>query len=55
MEELEEERRLYYVACSRAKDELIITMPSFVFTYNGFLSYPSRFLVEIAKRRFNYQ
>lgn len=55
IEELEEERRLFYVACSRAKDELIITMPSFVSTYNGFLSYPSRFLVEIAKEKFNYQ
>ena len=55
IEELEEERRLFYVACSRAKDELIITMPSFVSTYSGFLSYPSRFLVEIAKEKFNYQ
>jgi DNA helicase-2/ATP-dependent DNA helicase PcrA len=54
IEELEEERRLFYVACSRAKDELIITMPSFVKTYNGFLSYPSRFLVEIDKRKFDY-
>jgi len=55
IEELEEERRLFYVACSRAKDELIITMPSFVSTYSGFLSYPSRFLVEIAKDKFHYQ
>lgn len=55
IEELEEERRLFYVACSRAKDELIITMPSFVSTYNGFLSYPSRFLVEIDKEKFDYQ
>jgi len=55
IEELEEERRLFYVACSRAKDELIITMPSFVSTYSGFLSYPSRFLVEIAKDKYNYQ
>ncbi len=55
IEELEEERRLFYVACSRAKQDLIITMPSFVSTYNAFLSYPSRFLVEISKEKFNYK
>ncbi|MEO6130773.1 MAG: ATP-dependent helicase [Saprospiraceae bacterium] len=54
IEELEEERRLFYVACSRAKGELIITMPSYVSTYHGFLSYPSRFLVEIDKGKFQY-
>lgn len=55
IEELEEERRLFYVACSRAKQDLLITMPSFVSTYNAFLSYPSRFLVEINRNRFNYR
>jgi DNA helicase II / ATP-dependent DNA helicase PcrA len=55
IEEIEEERRLFYVACSRAKQDLIITMPSFVSTYNAFLSYPSRFLVEIRKEKFNYR
>ncbi len=55
IEELEEERRLFYVACSRAKQDLIITMPSFVSTYNAFLSYPSRFLVEISKEKFYYK
>lgn len=55
IEEIEEERRLFYVACSRAKQDLIITMPSFVATYNAFLSYPSRFLVEISKEKFNYK
>jgi DNA helicase-2/ATP-dependent DNA helicase PcrA len=55
IEEVEEERRLFYVACSRAKQDLIITMPSFVSTYNAFLSYPSRFLVEISKEKFHYQ
>ncbi len=54
LEELEEERRLFYVACSRAKQELIITMPSYVATYNAFLSYPSRFLVEINRDKFNF-
>ncbi len=55
IEELEEERRLFYVACSRAKQDLIITMPSYVTGYNAFLSYPSRFLIEIGKDKFHYQ
>jgi len=55
IEEIEEERRLFYVACSRAKQDLVITMPSYVTTYNAFLSYPSRFLVEIARDKFHYQ
>ncbi len=55
LEELEEERRLFYVACSRAKQDLIITMPSYVATYNAFLSYPSRFLVEINRDKFNFR
>jgi DNA helicase-2/ATP-dependent DNA helicase PcrA len=55
IEELEEERRLFYVACSRAKQDLIITMPSYVSVYNAFLSYPSRFIVEINKDKFNYK
>jgi DNA helicase II / ATP-dependent DNA helicase PcrA len=55
IEELEEERRLFYVACSRAKQDLIITMPSYVSIYNAFLSHPSRFLVEINKEKFYYK
>jgi DNA helicase-2/ATP-dependent DNA helicase PcrA len=55
IEEIEEERRLFYVACSRAKQDLLITMPSYVATYNAFLSYPSRFLVEISRDKFYYK
>lgn len=55
IEEIEEERRLFYVACSRAKQDLIITMPSYVSNYNAFLSYPSRFLVEISRDKFNFR
>jgi DNA helicase-2/ATP-dependent DNA helicase PcrA len=55
IEEIEEERRLFYVACSRAKQELLITMPSYVASYNAFLSYPSRFLVEISKDKFHFR
>ncbi len=53
--EVEEERRLFYVACSRAKHDLLITMPSFVVNYDAFLSYPSRFLVEISRDKFFYK
>ena len=53
IEDLEEERRLFYVASSRAKQGLYITMPSQVNNYAGFFSYPCRFLVEID--RSNYE
>lgn len=52
IEDLEEERRLFYVACSRAKRGLYITMPSNINSYNGFFSYPSRFLIEIDKENY---
>ncbi len=55
IEELEEERRLFYVACSRAKQELLITMPSYVASYNAFLSYPSRVLAEISRDKYYYR
>lgn len=44
---LEEERRLFYVACTRAKERLYLTLPSYVASYDGFYSKPSRFLAEI--------
>lgn len=45
-EEIEEERRLMYVACTRAKDNLIITYPMNVYDReSGFiLTKPSRFI-----------
>ncbi len=52
IEDLEEERRLFYVASSRAKQGLYITMPSRVYNYTGFFSYPSRFLIEIDKENY---
>ncbi|MDP4223887.1 MAG: ATP-dependent helicase [Bacteroidota bacterium] len=55
IEEIEEERRLFYVACSRARQDLLITMPSYVTVYNAFLSYPSRFLAEISRDKFYYE
>ncbi len=45
--ELEEERRVFYVAASRAKENLFITMPAYVYSYDGVLDKPSRFIKEI--------
>lgn len=47
IENLEEERRLFYVASSRAREQLYFTFPSFVSMWDSFFSQPSRFLVEV--------
>ncbi len=52
IEEMEEERRLFYVACSRAKEELYITFPRSVYSYDAVFHLPSRFLVEIDKNKY---
>ena len=44
IEEIEEERRLFYVACTRAKDRLCICMPELVSTRMGLFDKPSRFI-----------
>ncbi len=54
LEEMEEERRLFYVACSRAKEELYITYPKYIHSYDAFFHLPSRFIVEIDRDRFVY-
>jgi len=48
---LEEERRLFYVAVTRAKDELYLTYPQMAFgaAYGDMLQRPSRFLLELPK------
>jgi len=46
--ELEEERRLFYVAASRAKENLYITMPAYVSSWDATFTKPSRFLQQIA-------
>ncbi len=50
-DELEEERRLMYVAMTRAMDGLTISYPSGIWdkTSHDFLSMPSRFIKEISK------
>jgi DNA helicase-2/ATP-dependent DNA helicase PcrA len=52
IEDLEEERRLFYVACTRAKEQLYLTMPSYVASRDSFLTLPSRFLVEVEKGKY---
>ncbi len=46
---IEEERRLFYVACTRAKDHLFLTYPQFSprFYVNDVFGHPSRFVEEI--------
>jgi DNA helicase II / ATP-dependent DNA helicase PcrA len=52
IEEMEEERRLFYVACSRAREELYITLPRNIFSYDAFFHLPSRFLIEIDREKY---
>ncbi len=49
IEDLEEERRLFYVACSRAKEQLYMTMPSWFSTWDEYFTQPSRFIIETGK------
>ena len=53
IEEIEEERRLFYVASSRAKENLYITMPSYISSWDAVFTKPSRFLYEINKDNYN--
>ena len=46
-EELEEERKLFYVACSRAKNRLFLTAPEYFSSYSGYFDKPSRFIAEL--------
>ena len=50
---IEEERRLFYVAVTRAEDELYLTYPLLRLNagYGEMLQRPSRFLAEIPKER----
>lgn len=52
VEDLDEERRLFYVACSRAKEQLSITLPAWVQSWDKVFSYPSRFLAELPREVF---
>ncbi len=52
-DEIEEERRLFYVACTRAKENLFVTYPSFLPGYNAYFQQPSRFLAELDESTFD--
>jgi DNA helicase II / ATP-dependent DNA helicase PcrA len=52
LKEMEEERRLFYVASSRAKENLFITMPAYVSSWDAVFNRPSRFLAEIDKGKY---
>lgn len=54
IEEMEEERRLFYVACSRAREEIYITYPRNIYSYDAFFYLSSRFLAEIDKDLYSY-
>jgi len=47
-EQIEEERRLFYVAMTRAKNYLLITAPVISSNYSGGMSHRSRFIRELA-------
>lgn len=52
--DLEEERRLFYVACTRAKEGLYVTYPSFMQSYSTYFSLPSRFICEADTKDYRY-
>lgn len=47
VQDMEEERRLFYVASTRAKEKLYLSMPSYFSSWDKVFTKPSRFLVEI--------
>ena len=52
-EQIEEERRLFYVAMTRAKSHLLITAPVVSSGYSGGISKRSRFINELAEETVN--
>ncbi|MEA3446565.1 MAG: 3'-5' exonuclease [Bacteroidota bacterium] len=53
--DMEEERRLFYVACTRAKEKLYLSMPAYFNTWDKILTMPSRFMAEIDKTKYKYE
>jgi DNA helicase II / ATP-dependent DNA helicase PcrA len=52
IEDLEEERRLFYVACSRAMENLFISMPSYVPSWAATFTLPSRFIYDVDEEHY---
>jgi DNA helicase-2/ATP-dependent DNA helicase PcrA len=55
IQEVEEERRLFYVASSRAKENLFITMPAYIQSWDAVFNRPSRFLNEVDKGKYELE
>lgn len=53
-EELEEERKLFYVACSRAKTRLYLTAPNYLSNFSGYFDKVSRFVAEVAADKLEF-
>ena len=53
-QDLEEERRLFYVAATRAKHRLMLTFPSAMQSYGTYFSLPSRFISEVEAEKFTF-
>lgn len=55
VEEVEEERRLFYVACTRAKRNLYLSMPAEFFSFGVVFTEPSRFLSEVEEFKYEWE
>ena len=53
-EELEEERKLFYVACSRAMKNLYLTAPDYFSAYGASFGKITRFIYEIDEKQYIY-
>lgn len=52
IDDYEEERRLFYVACSRAEEELYLTLPAYYSAWDDYFTQPSRFIAELSKDKY---
>lgn len=53
IEAIEEERRIFYVASTRAKEYLFLTLPSYLYLWSSAFIIPSRFIVEVDEKTLN--
>lgn len=54
-EAIEEERKLFYVACSRAKSRLYLTAPDYLASFSGYFDQASRFIAEVPEDKLEIQ
>lgn len=53
LQDIEEERRVFYVATTRAKQALFLTLPSYIMLRGNEFTKPSRFIAEIDQQAFD--